>query len=159
MILFGSANRDETRWTDGDVFDVDREPQDHLGFGSGIHLCLGAHLARLEATIALDVLRVTRRGHRAAGAGDAPAVGDPAGVHGDARSRRSHDLSPRGQCKRRGLTRHPPRSASDTGRSGGHCLASRCSFRHCQDVKMAVTDLTASIVTEQVPVPGMAGSD
>ncbi|MDQ1423000.1 MAG: hypothetical protein QOD72_498 [Acidimicrobiaceae bacterium] len=57
MILFGSANRDETRWTDGDVFDVDREPQEHLGFGSGIHLCLGAHLARLEATIALDVLR------------------------------------------------------------------------------------------------------
>jgi cytochrome P450 len=57
MILFGSANRDETRWTDGDVFDVDREPQDHLGFGSGIHLCLGAHLARLEATVALDVLR------------------------------------------------------------------------------------------------------
>jgi cytochrome P450 len=57
MILFGSANRDETRWADGDVFDVDRQPQDHLGFGSGIHLCLGAHLARLEATIALDVLR------------------------------------------------------------------------------------------------------
>jgi cytochrome P450 len=57
MILFGSANRDETRWADANVFDVDREPQDHLGFGSGIHLCLGAHLARLEATIALDVLR------------------------------------------------------------------------------------------------------
>jgi cytochrome P450 len=57
MILFGSANRDETRWVDGDVFDVDREPQEHLGFGSGIHFCLGAHLARLEATIALDVLR------------------------------------------------------------------------------------------------------
>jgi cytochrome P450 len=57
MTLFGSANRDETRWVDGDVFDVDREPQDHLGFGSGIHFCLGAHLARLEATVALDVLR------------------------------------------------------------------------------------------------------
>jgi cytochrome P450 len=57
MILFGSANRDEARWPDGDRFDVDRAPLDHLGFGSGIHLCLGAHLARLEATIALDVLR------------------------------------------------------------------------------------------------------
>ena len=57
MILFGSANRDETRWVDGDVFDVDREPQDHVGFGSGVHFCLGAHLARLEATIAIDVLR------------------------------------------------------------------------------------------------------
>lgn len=57
MILFGSANRDERRWPDADRFDVDRDPIDHLGFGSGIHLCLGAHLARLEATIALDVLR------------------------------------------------------------------------------------------------------
>lgn len=57
MILFGSANRDEARWPDGDRFDVDREPLDHLGFGSGIHLCLGAHLARLEGTVALDVLR------------------------------------------------------------------------------------------------------
>lgn len=57
MILFGSANRDERRWENAERFDVDRKPMDHLGFGSGIHLCLGAHLARLEATIALDVLR------------------------------------------------------------------------------------------------------
>ena len=56
MILFGSANRDETRWTDGDVFDVDREPQDHLGFGSGIHLCLGAPLARVEGREAIGRL-------------------------------------------------------------------------------------------------------
>ena len=57
MILFGSANRDERRWENSEQFDVDRDPIDHLGFGSGIHLCLGAHLARLEATIAIDVLR------------------------------------------------------------------------------------------------------
>lgn len=57
LILFGSANRDETRWPDGHRFDIEREPLDHLGFGTGIHMCLGAHLARLEATIALDVLR------------------------------------------------------------------------------------------------------
>ncbi len=57
MILFGSANRDERRWSDGDRFDVSRATQDHLGFGSGIHLCLGAHLARLEAVTAIDVLR------------------------------------------------------------------------------------------------------
>ncbi len=59
MILFGSANRDERRWPDADQFRIDREPLDHLGFGSGIHLCLGAHLARLEATVAVEVL--TRR--------------------------------------------------------------------------------------------------
>jgi len=57
LILFGSANRDESRWPDADRFDVDRAPQDHLGFGSGIHLCLGAHLARLEVRTVLDTLR------------------------------------------------------------------------------------------------------
>lgn len=57
LILFGSANRDELRWPDADRFDVDRAPQDHLGFGSGIHLCLGAHLARLEVRVAADTIR------------------------------------------------------------------------------------------------------
>jgi len=57
MILFGSANRDESRWTRAEMFDVDREPLDHLGFGSGIHRCLGAHLARLEMRVAIDTMR------------------------------------------------------------------------------------------------------
>ena len=57
MILFGSANRDESRWTRAEMFDVDREPLDHLGFGSGIHRCLGAHLARLEMRVAIDTIR------------------------------------------------------------------------------------------------------
>lgn len=58
MILFGSANRDTHRWDDAATFNVDREPLDHLGFGSGIHLCLGAHLARLEAVCALNAIRI-----------------------------------------------------------------------------------------------------
>ncbi len=57
MVLFGSANRDGARWDRADRFDVTREPLDHLGFGSGIHLCLGSHLARLEVRVAADVLR------------------------------------------------------------------------------------------------------
>jgi cytochrome P450 len=57
LILFGSANRDESRWPDAGRFDVDRAAQDHLGFGSGIHLCLGAHLARLETRVVVDTLR------------------------------------------------------------------------------------------------------
>lgn len=54
--LIGSANRDERRFDDPDRFDVGRNPQGHLGFGFGKHFCLGAALARLEATAALTHL-------------------------------------------------------------------------------------------------------
>lgn len=53
LLIYGAANRDDHRWQDADVFDVDRRALPHLGFGHGIHLCLGAPLARLEATVAL----------------------------------------------------------------------------------------------------------
>ncbi|HEU4327275.1 MAG TPA: cytochrome P450 [Roseiflexaceae bacterium] len=52
----GSANHDETRFADPERFDLDRQPNRHLGFGHGIHYCLGAPLARLEARIALTAL-------------------------------------------------------------------------------------------------------
>jgi cytochrome P450 len=56
LLQTGSANRDERRWANPERFDIDREPLPHLGFGTGIHHCLGAALARLETDIATSVL-------------------------------------------------------------------------------------------------------
>ncbi|MCU1458523.1 MAG: cytochrome [Actinomycetia bacterium] len=53
MMLFGSANHDPGVFPDPERFDVTRPAANHLGFGSGIHLCLGAPVARLEVTLLL----------------------------------------------------------------------------------------------------------
>ena len=55
-VLFGSANRDEAVFARGEEFDLSRDTQGHMGFGFGVHFCLGASLARLEARVALDTL-------------------------------------------------------------------------------------------------------
>lgn len=54
LILFPSANRDETEFPDADQVIFERSPNRHLAFGSGIHRCLGSNLARLEVRCALE---------------------------------------------------------------------------------------------------------
>jgi cytochrome P450 len=62
LVMYGSANRDDRRFPDPDRFDVRRDAGGQLAFGRGVHLCVGIHLARLEAHALLNSLadRVAR---------------------------------------------------------------------------------------------------
>ena len=64
MLFPGSANRDTERWADPDTLDLARDARGHLGFGTGVHTCPGAPLARLEARIAFEVLLARSEGLR-----------------------------------------------------------------------------------------------
>jgi cytochrome P450 len=55
-LYWGAANRDERQFADPDTFVLDRPELQHLGFGHGVHFCMGAHLARLEARVAFEEL-------------------------------------------------------------------------------------------------------
>lgn len=56
LILYASANRDERRWKDPERFDVRRVLTDHVGFGHGVHQCMGMQLARLEMRAILQAM-------------------------------------------------------------------------------------------------------
>jgi cytochrome P450/ferredoxin-NADP reductase len=56
MLLFASANRDERVFERPDSFDITRNPRRHLGFGSGIHMCVGMHLAQMEMIALLQAM-------------------------------------------------------------------------------------------------------
>jgi cytochrome P450 len=71
LLVYQSANRDESVFTDPDSFDITRSPNPHVGFGgAGPHFCLGAHLARREITAMLHELLTRVPDIRAAGEPD-----------------------------------------------------------------------------------------
>jgi cytochrome P450 len=78
MILFGSANRDERRYDNPDMFDVARNPRDQLGWGTGPHMCVGMHLAKLEMELLLEALL----DHVETIEADEPVFGANAGLYG-----------------------------------------------------------------------------
>jgi cytochrome P450 len=53
LLAYGAANRDPRQFDDPDTFRADRNPTGHVAFGSGVHLCLGAQLARMEGQAVL----------------------------------------------------------------------------------------------------------
>ena len=55
-LMIGSANRDERKYTEPDRYDMFRSQRQHVGFGFGVHVCLGMHLARMESRIAINTL-------------------------------------------------------------------------------------------------------
>lgn len=56
LVLYGSANRDESRWHEPDTLNIGREHKQHLAFGVGLHHCLGSSLARLEGRVLIEEL-------------------------------------------------------------------------------------------------------
>ena len=61
LALLDGANRDPAKFPEPDRFDIGRSPNEHLAFGGGVHLCLGAHLARMEAQEAIVALATRTR--------------------------------------------------------------------------------------------------
>lgn len=54
--MLGAANHDPRKYERPDEFDIDRQVRQHIGFGFGVHVCLGMHLARMETRVALNAL-------------------------------------------------------------------------------------------------------
>lgn len=73
LMFLGSANRDPRRWDNPDQFDLARDPSGHVGFGMGIHQCVGQHVARLEAELLLRTM--------AAKVARIELIGDPVRKH------------------------------------------------------------------------------
>ncbi len=66
LLFYAAANRDPRRWSAPESFDIDRITSGHLGFGFGIHQCLGQMMARMEAEVLLEALASRVKGFKLA---------------------------------------------------------------------------------------------
>lgn len=57
IVVYSSANRDAAKFDNPDAFDVTRDVHVHVGFGQGVHICMGMHLARREIILLIEALR------------------------------------------------------------------------------------------------------
>jgi cytochrome P450 len=74
MPMLGAANRQDERFDNPNRFDIFRQPRSHIGFGHGVHVCLGMHLARLEMRVAVNLLLDRLPNVRFDPAGDDPHI-------------------------------------------------------------------------------------
>ncbi len=65
-LAYGAGNRDDRKFPDPDRYDIDRRPVGHLGFGGGVHACIGAPIARLATRLAFEELHAVAPGYRRA---------------------------------------------------------------------------------------------
>lgn len=65
-MAYGSANRDDRRFPNPDVYDIARKPRGHLGFGSGVHICLGTQIARLATRVFFETMHARMPGYERA---------------------------------------------------------------------------------------------
>lgn len=177
VLLLSAANRDASRFSSPADLDIGRDTAGHVGFGHGVHFCLGAPLARLEAEIAFTALLTRfpelalspgplawRRSFQLHSLKSLPVTFGPSSAGQSAVSPASRSTSAevteglgkpagfRSQLGRGDRTRECPLIRVGTGRHGGHRVVTRRPPRSPSGVVAS-----ARVVTPSAPLPSSGG--